>query len=122
MKGMSVGMGDRLTGWVGARRQMIVNSPAALDLLERATIASPPLASCMSVPLTIGDSLVGVLTLYASEPDRFDEERGRFLQMVAPQIATAIHAAAPPASIKGVAMVADKRAPAARELRLVSAS
>jgi hypothetical protein len=42
--------------------------------------------------------------------------------MVAPQIATAIHAAAPSASIKGGATVADKRAPAARELRLVSNS
>jgi putative nucleotidyltransferase with HDIG domain len=122
MRGTSVGMGERLTGWVGASRQMIVNSPASLDLVERAAVAHPPLASCMSVPLTIGESLVAVLTLYATEQNAFDEECGRLLQMIAPQIAKAIHATAPSSSIKGVATVADKRAPAARELRLVSAS
>lgn len=115
-------MGDRLTGWVGASRQLILNSPAALDLVERAALANPPLASCMSVPLTIGESLVAVLTLYASEQNAFDAECGRLLQMVAPQIATAIHATTPSSSTKGVAILAEKRAPTARDLRLVSAS
>jgi GAF domain-containing protein len=114
-------MGERLTGWVGASRQMIVNSPASLDLVERAAISHPPLMSCMSVPLTIGESLVAVLTLYATEQNAFDEECGRLLQMIAPQIAKAIHATAHSSSIKGVTAVADKRAPAARELRLFSA-
>jgi GAF domain-containing protein len=122
MRGATVGMGERLTGWVGASRQMIVNSPASLDLVERAAVAHPPLASCMSVPLTIGESLVAVLTLYATEQNAFDEECGRLLQMVAPQIAKAIHAATPSSSIKGVAPAADKRTQGARELRLVSNS
>ena len=121
MRGTSVGMGERLTGWVGASRQMIVNSPAALDLVERAAVAHPPLASCMSVPLTMGESLVAVLTLYATDQNAFDDERGRLLQMVAPQVAKAIHATTPSSSIKGVATAAEKRAPATRELRLVSA-
>jgi putative nucleotidyltransferase with HDIG domain len=122
MRGASVGMGERLTGWVGASRQMIVNSPASLDLVERAAAAHPPFASCMSIPLTIGESLVAVLTLYATEQNAFNEECGRLLQMIAPQIAKAIHATAPSSSIKSVATGADKRVPVARELRLVSSS
>ena len=101
---------------------MIVNSPAALDLVERAAIAHPPLATCTSVPLTIGDSLVAVLTLYATAQHPFDAQCGRLLQVVAPQIATAIHATTLSSSSKGAATVPEKPAPAARELRLVSNS
>jgi putative nucleotidyltransferase with HDIG domain len=121
LRGASIGMGERLTGWVGASRQMIVNSPAALDLIERAAGAHPPLASCVSVPLTVGESLVAVLTLYRAEPGSFDDQCGRLLQMVAPQVAKAIHATAPSPSAKGAATEADKPA-RARELRLASAS
>jgi putative nucleotidyltransferase with HDIG domain len=121
MRGTSVRMGERLTGWVGASRQMIVNSPAALDLVERAAAAQPPLVRCMSVPLTIGESLVAVLTLYATEQHSFDEQCGRLVQMVAPQIAKAIHATTSSSSIKGGAAVPDRTGPTSPELRLVSA-
>jgi GAF domain-containing protein len=84
-------VGDRLTGWVAATRQVIINSDAALDLGERLSPEAPVLHSCLSVPLTAGGDLVGVLTLYASEA--FSEDHGRLLQMVAPHIATGIDAA-----------------------------
>jgi hypothetical protein len=38
-----------------------------------------------------GGTLVGVLTLYASE--RFTEDQGRLVQMVAPHIATGVNVA-----------------------------
>ena len=50
--------------------------------------------TCMSVPIIAGDTLVAVLSLYASSSDTFDEDRGRLVQMVAPQIASAMQAAA----------------------------
>ena len=90
LRGMTVGLGERLTGWVGATRQVIVNSDAALDLGERATSVVPALASCMSAPLVTGKSLVGVLSLYAPERKAFTDDHGRLIQMITPHIAQAI--------------------------------
>ena len=80
----SIQVGQRLTGWVGANRQTIVNSDAALDLAGRDVPAGP--RTCLSTPLLEGDTLVGVLTLYSEPNARFDDEQGRLLQMVAPQV------------------------------------
>jgi putative nucleotidyltransferase with HDIG domain len=91
--GGSVGVGQRLTGWVASSRQPILGSDAALDLESRALAATPALTSCLSVPLLAGDVLVGVLTLYASSTEPFDGDRGRALEMVAPHIAAALHTA-----------------------------
>src|SRR5207247_2173162 len=110
---------ERVTGWVAASRQMVVNSAAALDLGERAMLAHSPLSNCMSVPLIMGDSLAGVLTLYSS--DHFDEQRGRLLQMIAPHIAVAIHTAVQASAAKETTLAGVKSPAAVRELRLVAA-
>jgi GAF domain-containing protein len=47
----------------------------------------------MSVPLLMGETLVGVLSLYAPSANAFADDCGRLVQMVAPHIAAAIHAA-----------------------------
>jgi putative nucleotidyltransferase with HDIG domain len=91
LRGVSVAMGEGLTGWVAANGQSIVNSDAALDLGPRAQAAS--LVSCMSVPLLRGESLVGVLSLYAPSASSFAGDCGRLIQMVAPHIAVALHTA-----------------------------
>jgi len=90
LRGMTVGVGDRLTGWVAANRQVIVNSDASLDLGHRAATIAPALAGCMSIPLVAGHALVGVLTLYAPERKAFSEDQGRLLQVIAPHVADAI--------------------------------
>jgi GAF domain-containing protein len=113
MRGLSVTMGDRLTGWVAANRQPIVNSDAALDLGPAAEAAS--LQSCMSVPLLRGESLVGVLSLYAPTSSTFAGDCGRLVQMVAPHIAVALHVALSAPEVK---THSEKPAPGA--LRLVS--
>jgi putative nucleotidyltransferase with HDIG domain len=109
LNGVSVGMGQRLTGWVAASGQSIVNSDAALDL-DGCILSDTPLRSCMSVPLLKGESLVGVLSLYAVGADAFDENRGRLIEMIAPHVAGCVQAARTTTSVK---------APG-RELRLVS--
>jgi GAF domain-containing protein len=91
LRGTSISMGDRLTGWVAANHQPIVNSDAALDLGPVAEAAS--LQTCMSVPLLRGESLVGVLSLYAPTTSTFAGDCGRLIQMVAPHIAVALHVA-----------------------------
>jgi putative nucleotidyltransferase with HDIG domain len=112
LRGATLRVGEKLTGWVAANRQVIVNSDAALDLGERAGRATPALDSCLAVPLEAGPELVGVLSLYAGGPNAFSDDHGRLVQMVAPHLAAAIHAVrqqAEPAQFQP-----------ARELRLVS--
>ena len=93
LRNSTVAMGDRLTGWVAATHQPILGSEANLDLGSRAELATPALVRCVAVPLLKGDRLVGVLSLYASDADALNEERGRLVQMVAPHLAAALDAA-----------------------------
>lgn len=116
LRGMTVGVGERLTGLVAATRQMIVNSPAALDLGERANLVQPPMTQCLSVPLTAGDRLVAVLTLYASSDETLDAQRGRLLEVVAPHLAQALAAVT-----DGSARTAAAKT-AGRDLRLVASA
>jgi putative nucleotidyltransferase with HDIG domain len=103
LRGLTLAMGDGLSGWVAAHRQVIVNSEAALDLGARARQVNPPLQSCLSAPLVTRESLVGTLTLYASERSAFSEDQSRLVQIIAPHIAQAIwtarrnHASSQPA-------------------------
>jgi len=120
LAGFSVDVGDRLTGWVAASRQPILNSDASLDLGGRQEGHEPRLLTCMSVPLVAGEALVGVLSLYSAEAEGFNDDRGRLIQMIAPHLATAISAAARNAAAKGAPIVGEKAQPAA-PLRLVSA-
>ena len=121
LTGFSIDVGDRLTGWVAASRQPILNSDAALDLGGRQDTIAPRLLMCMSVPLMVGDTLVGVLSLYSSEAEGFNDDRGRLIQMIAPHLASAINAAGRNAVVKTALEAADKPQPAAAQLRLVSA-
>ena len=80
---------------------------------------SPALQSCLSVPLLNGDALVAVLSLYAPAANAFDDDCGRLIQMVAPHIAAAIHAAGGTASSVNESRPAADKLPAAA-LRLVA--
>jgi putative nucleotidyltransferase with HDIG domain len=87
--GQAIPIGSRLSGWVAAHRQPIVNSDPSLDL-GTPTSNSAVLQSCLSVPLVTGESLVGVLTLYAAQPKAFTDDQGRLVQMIAPHVASAV--------------------------------
>jgi GAF domain-containing protein len=113
LRGMTIGNGERLSGWVSANRQSILNSDAALDLGPKAEASG--LQSCISVPLLVGESLVGVLSLYAPGVNAFSDDCGRLIQMVAPHIASALHTASASA---GEAKTAAEKATAGG-LRLV---
>ena len=110
VRGLRIREGDRLTGWVAANRRAIVNSDAALDLGERACAAGEVLRSCLSVPLEVGATLEGVLTVYTAA-ERFTDEQASLVQVLAPHIAQALHTAAAGAS----------RLQTPRDLKLVSA-
>lgn len=83
LQGLTMGVGERLTGWVAANQQPIVNSDAGLDLGPIAAVAG--LRYCLALPMVCEARLVGVLTLYARE--QFADEQTRTLGMVTPHLA-----------------------------------
>jgi putative nucleotidyltransferase with HDIG domain len=71
-------LGERLSGWVAATGQSVVNSDARLDLDEDARDQSP-LRSALAVPIMTEDRAIGVLSFYASEPNAFDDAHRRLV-------------------------------------------
>jgi putative nucleotidyltransferase with HDIG domain len=93
LAGLRIPRGHRLTGWVAANQQTMLNSDAVLDLEEFALKMDPPLRTCLGTPLMAGTRLVGVLTAYSSAPAGFTEDHSRVVQMIAPHIAQLLLAA-----------------------------
>jgi len=87
VRGLRIAVGQRLSGWVAAHRQTIVNSDPILDLGDAARPHSLGLRSCLSTPLVCGDDLVGVLTLYSTESGAFTEDHRRVVDVIATQMA-----------------------------------
>ena len=85
--GTTLRIGEGVSGWVAAQRQVIVNSEASLDLGARAH-AAIRLGHALSVPLIARESLVGTVTLYS--PSAFSESQSRLVQVIAPHLAQAI--------------------------------
>jgi putative nucleotidyltransferase with HDIG domain len=85
--GLRTFRGQRLTGWVAANRQTILNSDPALDLGEVARRMKPRLRSCISSPIILGDSLLGVLTGYSTYDEAFREDHRRIFEGVTRQVA-----------------------------------
>ena len=75
---MKVGQG--VSGWVAANKRTMANADSLLDLRDAIRSDGLLLNSCLSVPLTIGDVLLGVITLYSTEPNRFSPEERNLLE------------------------------------------
>jgi len=80
-------VGQRLSGWVAANRQTILNSDPALDFIDKSTSIRLKLNSCLSTPLLFADKLIGVLSLYSVEVNGFSEEHRRIVEVLSPQFA-----------------------------------
>jgi putative nucleotidyltransferase with HDIG domain len=89
LRGMSMPIGERLSGWVAACRQTIANSDAALDLHDRGV----KLGSAISAPLLDGDRVVGVFTAYAAAQRAFTDDQSRLVEMMAPHLGRIVGAA-----------------------------
>lgn len=94
LAGLRIPRGQRLSGWVAANKQTIVNSDPALDLGDTARTLVPRLRSCLSAPLVTENGVVGVITLYSTQQLAFLEDHARIVSSVAEQIAKAVERAA----------------------------
>jgi putative nucleotidyltransferase with HDIG domain len=89
VKGLRVPLGQRLSGWVAANRQTIINSDPVLDFGDTARPHALSLRSCLCTPLAIDEDLVGVLSIYSGEPTGFNEDHRRIIEAVAREAARA---------------------------------
>jgi GAF domain-containing protein len=87
-------LGQRLSGWVAANRQTILNSDANLDFGGTGKSHILRLRSCISTSLVFDDELVGVLSLYSAEVDGFADDHRPIIEAVARQIAPTLKSAA----------------------------
>jgi putative nucleotidyltransferase with HDIG domain len=83
---LRIARGDRLSGWVAANRQTIINSDPALDLGDIARAVTPALRVSLSVPLETRGEIVGVLTLYSSDRE-FTNHHQRIAEAASRQVA-----------------------------------
>jgi putative nucleotidyltransferase with HDIG domain len=83
VQGLTIGLGLRLTGWVGAHRTTIANSEAALDLGNIASQLRPLPQLCLSTPIVDQGTLQGVLTIYSTSDVPFTGKDVMLIEMVA---------------------------------------
>jgi hypothetical protein len=84
LQGFVVRRGERLSGWVAAHRASVNNASPHLELPE-GLVAN--LRSALSVPLLLGDVLVGAVTIFSHKVNGFSLQDQRTCEIVAPHIA-----------------------------------
>jgi putative nucleotidyltransferase with HDIG domain len=79
----AIALGERVSGWVAANRQQIINSDARLDLGPSASTSA--LRYCVATPLVDDGQMTGVLAAYSETP--LAPEVAHQLALVAPRFA-----------------------------------
>lgn len=79
---MRIARGQRLSGWVAANRQTIVNSDPILDFGESSRSLRPSLKSSLSSPIVYQDTLLGVLSAYACTSSAFSDDHRRVIEAI----------------------------------------
>ena len=90
-QGHRLAVGDTsMVGWTALHRQPRIALYAGQDMVRFANPLLPHTRSEMTLPLMIGDRLLGVLNVQSTEEAAFDEDDVRTLQSMTDQIAVAI--------------------------------
>ena len=82
-------LGHGISGWVAANGHSVINADCALDLGHRIDGVEPQFRSVLSIPLGHPSGAVGVVTLYASQPQAFREEQRQAIDLIAGPVAEA---------------------------------
>ncbi len=83
-------MDKGLAGWVAHHHQPVLIEDTLRDDRWLKVIDLPAIRSVVSVPILTGTTLLGVLTLFHSEPGHFNAEHLRLLQAAADQMSLAV--------------------------------
>jgi putative two-component system response regulator len=86
LRGSSMPLGKNVSGWVAVNGRSIITDPV-LDSVESLSRIDPGFQSLMSVPLVADASTVGVVTLYATGENAFQDEQRQALELASAPIA-----------------------------------
>jgi len=92
VEGLGLKIGERISGWALAHRQVVLNSDAILELGPMARSLPAPLRYVAAVPLVDG-AMSAVLTAYSSDP--FEQDHRRMLEAAATLFCSHFSPAAP---------------------------
>jgi diguanylate cyclase (GGDEF)-like protein/putative nucleotidyltransferase with HDIG domain len=88
LSALTIPIGKGLSGWVAENAKPIVNGNPEVEIGFGNDSRNPTaLRSALAVPLEGVNGLVGVLTLYQSEPDAFTSDHLRVLQVITARVA-----------------------------------
>lgn len=91
LSSLEIPVGEGLSGWVAENAKPIINgNPAVEPGYPQDVKKATELRSALAVPLEGVNGLVGVLTLYKSEPDAFTGDHLRILQVITSKVALSI--------------------------------
>jgi putative nucleotidyltransferase with HDIG domain len=93
LRGVRLGVGEGVSGWVALNRTTIRNSNGALDLGDRRALLAQPLDSVLATPLCARDVVVGVLSLYGIDREAFTADHQHMVEFAARQIGPALEQA-----------------------------
>ncbi len=83
-------VGDGVTVWVAANRQTLINVSPGPDFTDNPFLQNV-FQSCLCLPLSIEDSILGVISLYSTRPNTYDDDHLRLMETITPQAASAIN-------------------------------
>ncbi len=87
--GLSLGLEQKLTGWVAANNQALCNLPPFPDFL-RCEEPRPTFQLSAVAPMNRNGTVVGAISLYRKDHEKFTEQEFRQLEIVASQTAIAV--------------------------------
>ena len=85
--GLAIPIGQRISGWVAAHQQTIVNADAQLDFLGEIEECDG-LRKCLCVGVGDGPDVSGVLSLYVDSLQGFSAEQTSVIERMAPELAS----------------------------------
>jgi putative nucleotidyltransferase with HDIG domain len=92
--------GERTTGWAVANQTVMANSPAELDLQDRAEKCSPPLKIAMVAPLERGGAMLGALAVYSISTEPFTADHQYAMERIAAAFAEHVPMSTAPALVR----------------------
>jgi putative nucleotidyltransferase with HDIG domain len=102
--GTTMRVGQRLSGWVAANRQTIVNSDAALDLGNLALELDPVPLRCLSTAIG-AEPVIGVLTVYSTRRQPFTDTHVQVVEAIAGGLGTLLQTGHDQPSLREVGTV-----------------
>ena len=97
---LSIPIGESVTGWVGANQRAATNADPLSDF-QNVGDRGRAFQSCISTPIQADSQLVGVLTIYSSQPSAFTARSEAIAAALATDIARALTPSIGPSTAVG---------------------